>query len=53
PVNQLDILNVSANYLSHKTIARLSELDVQLIATHQKSEDHYTATGDRYCSVSE
>jgi len=53
PVNQLDILNVSANYLSHKTIARLSELDVQLIATHQKSEDNYSATGDRYCSVSE
>ncbi len=53
PVNQLDILNVSANYLSQNTIARLSELDVQLIAAYQKSEYDYSATGDRYCSVSE
>jgi hypothetical protein len=53
PVNQLDILNVSANYLSQDTIARLSELDVQLIATHQKSNYDCSDEGDRYCSVSE
>lgn len=52
-VNQLDILNVSANYLSEETIERLSELDVQLIAAHQTIEYDYGGGGDRYCSVSE
>ncbi len=52
-VNQLDIVNVSANYLSDEMIERLAELNVQLIAAHQKNEYDYGDKGDRYCSVME
>lgn len=47
-VNQLDTLNVDDNCLSRPMVARLKQLDIEVIASHQKSSHNY-----RYCSVAE
>ncbi len=52
-INNLDILNVSENFLSAEMIQRLSQLEVQLFAERQKIEDDYSYIHSRYCSVTE
>ncbi len=48
-VHQLDTLNVDDNCLSRPMVARLKQLNIEVIAnTRQKSSRH-----DRYCSVAE
>ena len=48
-VNELDILNVSDNYLSEGMVGKLSALDCKLLdGSQDKDYDNY-----RYCSVSE
>lgn len=46
-VHQLDSLNLSANYLSREMIARLKQLDVEVII------DNFDYHGCRYCTASE
>lgn len=48
-VHQLDTLNVDDNFLSRPMVARLKQLDIEVIANaRQKSSRNY-----RYCSVAE
>ena len=37
-INNLDILNISENYLSSEAVESLSMLDLQLISTEQKED---------------
>lgn len=59
-INQLDLLNVSANHLSDEMIEMLSALEVEVIADAQKPYDYqqrynygYEYDNFRYCSVAE
>ncbi len=46
-VHQLDTLNISLNYLSNDMVARLNQLDIEVIC------DDFTYRGERYCTASE
>ncbi len=46
-VRQLDTLNISLNYLSNDMVARLNQLDIEVIC------DDFTYRGERYCTASE
>lgn len=53
-VNRLEILNVSDNFLSEGAIARLKQLNIQVMADNQKQEeDEEEQRYRRYCSVAE
>ncbi|MEH1895558.1 MAG: STM4015 family protein [Nostoc sp.] len=52
-INNLDILNISENFLSQEMIEKFSELDVRVLANNQKEEDEDSYIHSRYCSVSE
>ncbi|MEH2176958.1 STM4015 family protein [Nostoc sp.] len=52
-INNLDILNISENFLSQAMIEKFSELDVRVLANNQKKEDNVSYIHSRYCSVSE
>lgn len=53
-VNQLDTLDVSANFLSDEMIAQLSQLSCRVIAGEQKEEyEEEEEEFRRYCSVAE
>lgn len=47
-VNQLDTLNVSANRLSHDMVARLKQLDTEVISDNFDYNNNY-----RYCTANE
>lgn len=49
-INNLDILNISENYLSQNAIESLAMLDIQVITDEQKEEEEGY---ERYCSISE
>ncbi|VEP17950.1 conserved hypothetical protein [Hyella patelloides LEGE 07179] len=48
-IDNLDILNISENYLSQKIVESLQKLNIRVITDKQKDEDE----DERYCSVSE
>ncbi|WP_322744305.1 MULTISPECIES: STM4015 family protein [unclassified Coleofasciculus] len=50
-INQLDVLNVSENFLDEEAIAQLKRLNIQVIADNQDEEDDDGYA--RYCSVAE
>ncbi|WP_392532540.1 STM4015 family protein [Nostoc sp. C117] len=52
-INNLDILNISENFLSQEMIEKFSGLDVRVLANNQKEEDEDSYIDGRYCSVSE
>ncbi|AVH65280.1 STM4015 family protein [Nostoc sp. 'Peltigera membranacea cyanobiont' N6] len=52
-INNLDILNISENFLSQEMIEKFSDLDVRILANNQKQEDEDRYIDGRYCSVSE
>ncbi|MEH2157905.1 STM4015 family protein [Nostoc sp.] len=52
-INNLDILNISENFLSQAMIEKFSELDVRVLANNQKEEDEDSYIHGRYCSVAE
>ncbi|MDZ8032976.1 STM4015 family protein [Nostoc sp. DedSLP04] len=52
-INNLDILNISENFLSQEMIDKFSGLDVRVLANNQKKEDDDRYIDGRYCSVSE
>lgn len=52
-INNLDILNISENFLSQEMIDKFSDLDVRVLANNQKAEDEHSYIDGRYCSVSE
>ncbi|OYD86859.1 hypothetical protein CDG77_32615 [Nostoc sp. 'Peltigera membranacea cyanobiont' 213] len=52
-INNLDILNVSENFLSQEMIEKFSDLDVRVLANNQKEENEDSYIDGRYCSVSE
>ncbi|WP_375507071.1 hypothetical protein [uncultured Nostoc sp.] len=52
-INNLDLLNVSENFLSQEMIEKFSELDVRVLANNQKDENEDSYIDGRYCSVSE
>ncbi|MDZ8105317.1 MAG: STM4015 family protein [Nostoc sp. DedQUE12a] len=52
-INNLDILNISENFLSQEMIEKFSGLDVRVLANNQKAEDDDRYIDGRYCSVSE
>ncbi|OYD86806.1 hypothetical protein CDG77_32910 [Nostoc sp. 'Peltigera membranacea cyanobiont' 213] len=52
-INNLDILNISENFLSQEMIEKFSGLDVRILANNQKEEDEDSYIDGRYCSVSE
>ena len=52
-INNLDILNISENFLSQEMIEKFSGLDVRVLANNQKEENEDSYIDGRYCSVSE
>ncbi|MEH2327417.1 MAG: STM4015 family protein [Nostoc sp.] len=52
-INNLDILNISENFLSQEMIDKFSGLDVRVLASNQKEEDEDSYIHGRYCSVAE
>ncbi|MGD1910756.1 MAG: STM4015 family protein [Rivularia sp. (in: cyanobacteria)] len=52
-VNELDIVNLSDNYLSEEMVGKLSALDCQLLGNHQEEIEYEDDEEYRYCSVSE
>ncbi|RCJ29283.1 hypothetical protein A6769_35780 [Nostoc punctiforme NIES-2108] len=52
-INNLDILNISENFLSQAIIEKFSELDVRVLANNQNKEEYDSYIHSRYCSVSE
>lgn len=49
-IDRLNILSLADNYLSKCAIAKLQQLNIQVISDNQKTEDY---EDERYCSVSE
>ncbi|BAZ13801.1 pentapeptide repeat protein [Calothrix sp. NIES-4071] len=52
-INNLDMLNLSENFLSEKVVEKFSKLDVEVIAEAQKEEEEDYYINGRYCSVAE
>ncbi|MEL7245397.1 MAG: STM4015 family protein [Cyanobacteria bacterium J06573_2] len=52
-INELDILNVTDNYLSKEMVSKFSKLDSQVFANHQEEAEYYDDEEYRYCSVTE
>jgi len=52
-VNELDIVNLSENYLSEEMVGKLSALDCQVFTNDQEKPEYYDDEEYRYCSVSE
>ena len=52
-IKNLELLDVSENYLSAEDIHKLEKLKIQVVADDQKDDDYEYDEDERYCSVSE